>query len=166
MTCELCVKFGLLVTDRNATPWIACLSGYLWMWVNALQIIVWHSVKTLNTLIPAKKIAGSRADFTQAWKLSSKFWPICWNQGSLLFLLEALLGLYFKLSEHEWRCYYKLCWPGSQSRVCGHTGQLIWAEDAMCQIILPGVSSVIWEELSTGGASTQIWWLDLVVIKS
>lgn len=146
MTCELCVKFGLLGTDKSASPWTARLSGYLWMWAQVLQAISCHSVKKLDTLIPAKKIAGSRADSTKAWKLSSKFWPIRWNQRSLLFLFKALLGLYFKLSEHEWRWYYKLCRPARKSRVCGHTGQLIWPEDAMRQIILPGVSAIIWEE--------------------
>lgn len=141
MTCELCVKFGRLGTDKNATLWTACLSWYLWMWTHALQVISWHSVKKLDTLIPAKKIAGFRADSTEAWKLSSKFWPIFWNRGSLLFLFEAQLGLYFKLSEHKWRWYYKLSFPGRQSRVCGHTGQLIWGRggyasdhSAWCQL--------------------------------
>lgn len=63
-------------------------------------------------LIYASKISGFRADSTQAWILFSKFWLICWNWPCLLFIFEALLGLYFKLHEHEQRCYFKLCWHG------------------------------------------------------
>lgn len=101
-------------------------------------------------LIYSSKISGFRADSTQTWKLFSKFWLICWNQGNLLFIFEALLSLlnYMNINGDT---ISNCAGMGRQSRMCGHTGQLIWSDDTMChQIILPGVSSIIWKDLTLG----------------